>query len=515
VFALLLSALLGAAPAWATTGGPDAGGYTFIDSNEPGGPVYIWEDISVTGNSLFLGDDDAIAVPIGFGFPFYSRSFNQVSVHSNGLLHFHAPSVTWVSNSCVSAATAYDSDRFIAVLWDDLNPSVGGDVQWELRGVAPERRLIVTWRLVPLYAASTTLHSFQAVLFETGVIEFRFRRLDGNASFATIGIQDAAGVGLQYRCNGSAVAASTLVRFSNCDAALDFDGDGVAECSDCDDNNAARYPTAPESCDGVDSDCDGEDGADVDGDGYDQCGSDCNDNNAAINPGATEQPCNGVDDDCGANTPDSVDGDSDGSSSCDDCDDNNPQRSPTFNEVGCNSIDDDCDSNTRDRGDNDGDGYSVCGEDCDDSNPDVSPAATEVRCNVIDDDCDPGTLDSADRDDDGVSACDDCDDLDPDVAPGLPDVCDELDNDCDELIDEDCDPEAPGETDAAGGPGGPGGPGGTDAEDTDWTGVIGADPNLPFGSLGCASAAGRGGAWWALLLAVGWRRRAGGRSERR
>ena len=38
-------------------------------------------------------------------------------------------------------------------------------------------------------------------------------------------------------------------------------------------------------------------GADLDGDGYTLAQGDCDDNNAAVHPGATEL-CNGIDDDC-------------------------------------------------------------------------------------------------------------------------------------------------------------------------------------------------------------------------
>ncbi len=99
--------------------------------------------------------------------------------------------------------------------------------------------------------------------------------------------------------------------------------------------------------------------------------------------------------------------------------------------------------------DADEDGYSVetegCGPvDCDDSDPDVNPGATEI-CNGIDDDCDDVT-DQVDDDNDGflAEACggDDCDDTDPDVHPGVfeaypgdPVCMDGIDNNCNGYTD--------------------------------------------------------------------------------
>ena len=130
----------------------------------------------------------------------------------------------------------------------------------------------------------------------------------------------------------------------------DYDGDGygdagssatacsapsgyVTDATDCDDRDAAVYPGASETCDGVDNDCDGltddDDSAvtggtstwyrDYDGDGYGDvtrgvsaCAapsgyisdySDCDDYSAAVHPGATEV-CDGVDNDCDGLTDD-------------------------------------------------------------------------------------------------------------------------------------------------------------------------------------------------------------------
>jgi hypothetical protein len=103
---------------------------------------------------------------------------------------------------------------------------------------------------------------------------------------------------------------------------------------------------------------------------------------------------------------------------------------------------------TCDPADGDGDGHDdvVCGgDDCDDTDADRAPGMTEL-CDLDDEDCDPDTFGERDADDDGYldSACcdgdrcgDDCDDSDPGVHPSEAEACDAIDNDCDHLVDED------------------------------------------------------------------------------
>ena len=82
----------------------------------------------------------------------------------------------------------------------------------------------------------------------------------------------------------------------------DADGDGFDVCGgatsvDCDDDDASIYPGAPETCNGLDDDCDGgvDEGFDADADGYSPCLDDRNDLNPLIHPGAAEI-CDGIHD---------------------------------------------------------------------------------------------------------------------------------------------------------------------------------------------------------------------------
>ena len=85
--------------------------------------------------------------------------------------------------------------------------------------------------------------------------------------------------------------------------------------------------------------------------------------------------------------------------------------------------------------DYDNDGWTDCAGDCDDWNAWVYPCAWEY-CDNVDNDCD-GVIDEGcdychDDDGDGWTDCDgDCHDWDATIYPGAPELCDGKDNDCD------------------------------------------------------------------------------------
>ncbi|MFM7200804.1 MAG: MopE-related protein [Myxococcota bacterium] len=232
----------------------------------------------------------------------------------------------------------------------------------------------------------------------------------------------------------------------------------VANNTDCDDNNASVYPSATESCNLKDDDCDGSVDEnvrtlyyrDADGDtygvsstvieacsvqpGYAAIAGDCDDTRASVNPGATET-CNSIDDDCDGLTDDGVtttfyrDGDSDGYGS-----------TTTVSACGAPP------------------GYVTKGGDCDDTRANVYPGANE-SCDTLDNDCDGSTDEGVtktyylDNDRDGygtvldtkagctapngyVTTSTDCNDSNSAIYPGATEKCNAVDDDCDKQIDE-------------------------------------------------------------------------------
>jgi len=165
---------------------------------------------------------------------------------------------------------------------------------------------------------------------------------------------------------------------------------------------------------------------DADRDGVTEAAGDCNDDDAAIHPGAKDRGGDGVDDNCDG--VDGTDGDGDGHASertgGRDCDDADDDVHPTANEI-CDGIDNDCDGDEDEEAidatewfvDGDGDGFGggeaelsctqpvkkiADGSDCDD-------AAARIF---------PGALEQCGRDFDCDDVITPCEHLEGDLGPG-------------------------------------------------------------------------------------------------
>lgn len=192
----------------------------------------------------------------------------------------------------------------------------------------------------------------------------------------------------------------------------DLDGDGFQGEDDCDETRRLVFPGAPEWCNGLDDDCDGEldnsalDArywpADGDGDGYtgDLGVWACQPVGPSLPPG--------------------------------DCDDQDPSRSPSAAEIWYDGLDQACDGG--DDWDQDADGFSA-EHDCNDLDGSVFPRAPEVWYDGVDQDCD-GAPDW-DQDRDGFTLDQDCDDLDAGASPDREErPANGRDDNCDGRIDE-------------------------------------------------------------------------------
>jgi hypothetical protein len=106
------------------SGGPDAFGYIYIDSDENGGPEYDWVEISTTGTPLALDDDDSSdPLPISFPFDFYGTEYSEFFINSNGFLSFGSGDDEF-ENNCPFSSSSPSS--IVAIMWDDMDPGDTG-----------------------------------------------------------------------------------------------------------------------------------------------------------------------------------------------------------------------------------------------------------------------------------------------------------------------------------------------------------------------------------------------------
>jgi Peptidase family C25/Propeptide_C25 len=192
---------------------------------------FNFEDISASGTDLGLSDDSWAWFSIPFTFSFYGKDYNAISVSSNGTLYFDNSFMTW-DNACIPGQNDTNISTFIAPFWDDLNPEGGGAVYYQIKGTAPNRRLIVQWHDVPHWYNMGAV-TFQAVLYEgTNKIIVQYQDVDfGDPQYdygasATVGLQQNIEHGNQYSCNSQAMSDGLAVLFKP--LADDAPGDELA-----------------------------------------------------------------------------------------------------------------------------------------------------------------------------------------------------------------------------------------------------------------------------------------------
>jgi len=162
------------------TGGPDSYGYTWIDSDQAGGPVVAFQDISASGTALGLGDEDNQGpFALGFPFAFYTSTFDSVRIASNGFLSFTSSETSGDNQPLPSGGAP---ETIIAPFWDDLNPAAGGSVHWQ----AFPDRFVVQWTAVP-HVSGAGASTFQVILHDDHTIEVQYGDL-ADATSATVGV---------------------------------------------------------------------------------------------------------------------------------------------------------------------------------------------------------------------------------------------------------------------------------------------------------------------------------------
>ena len=126
-----------------------------------------------TGTQLFMGDDTQQGpFNIGFTFCYFGQTYTQFYIGSNGWISFSAGQPTTFTSAPIPNGGFNIPKNCIMGPWQDWHPGVGGQIRYQLQGVAPCRKLVVSWIGVPMFGCTQTTGTFHIVIYEsTNVIE--------------------------------------------------------------------------------------------------------------------------------------------------------------------------------------------------------------------------------------------------------------------------------------------------------------------------------------------------------
>lgn len=190
-------------------GGPDDGSYFWTDSDTDDDVNYSWIDISVDNFMVNFADNDDSEGPfdIGFEFPFYGSSYNQLTINPNGWIGFGISSDAWDNTGIPSSAI---SGPAIFALWDDLNPENDNCNEYCSGNVythANADRMVIWFNEVAHWWTNfeNSFYDFQVILYPSGKVDMNYRNITGTYS-ASVGIQGNSSTGTQVIYNADDLA---------------------------------------------------------------------------------------------------------------------------------------------------------------------------------------------------------------------------------------------------------------------------------------------------------------------
>lgn len=193
--------------------------------------TYDFDDISSTGTPLELAEslNSWAGITIPFGFTFYGKTSDQLSVSNNGGITFG--NLTGPMDDLNRPEPGASEGPVIMPFWDDLADSAG-NVYWEVRGSTPNRSVVVQWNRPHCVQgaeercalATPGTINVQAILRENGTLSFQYEdmsfddpsqpELDRGGS-ATVGLAQINGLNsATYSYNQPVLADASAIEWT-------------------------------------------------------------------------------------------------------------------------------------------------------------------------------------------------------------------------------------------------------------------------------------------------------------
>jgi gliding motility-associated-like protein len=127
--------------------------------------------------NVSLTDDSwSGVVNIGFSFSFYGNTYTQCVIGSNGLISFNLSNAGGYCPWALTGVGQLPNAGFAAaknsimLTYQDINPSLGGQIQYQTLGTAPNRKFVVLYKNIMMFSCTSQCNYMSIVLYETSNI---------------------------------------------------------------------------------------------------------------------------------------------------------------------------------------------------------------------------------------------------------------------------------------------------------------------------------------------------------
>jgi len=191
--------------------------YDNTDANYTQMPSFDWVELDPGyngsgGTEYKLDDDDHVNVQLPFEFQYFGRTYDEITISSNGWVSFELCDIDYFYNYTIPMALG--PKAILAPFWDDLEVINNDSIRVYTNHDEVNGRFIIEWSRALNGFDEVTEETFAIHLYDQtamptesgdGVIEFHYLEIadiDADKNYATVGIEDhTKNEGIQYVFN--------------------------------------------------------------------------------------------------------------------------------------------------------------------------------------------------------------------------------------------------------------------------------------------------------------------------
>ena len=191
--------------------------YDNTDANYTQMPLFDWVELDPGyngsgGTEYKLDDDDHVNVELPFEFQYFGRTYDEMTISSNGWVSFELCEIDYFYNYTIPMALG--PKAILAPFWDDLEVINEDSIRVYTKNDEENSRFIIEWSRALNGFDEVTEETFAIHLYDQtamptesgdGVIEFHYLEIadiDADKNYATVGIEDhTKNEGIQYVFN--------------------------------------------------------------------------------------------------------------------------------------------------------------------------------------------------------------------------------------------------------------------------------------------------------------------------